>query len=73
MPWVCLLFVIVIFPDHTHLLFFYLVCTLVFRLPNFGKFDWFYATMTTSTVQEVFGKHDSPMLLSQLTGLKTYV
>ena len=34
MPWGCLRFVIVVFPDHTHLLFFllYLVCVMLLRL-----------------------------------------
>ena len=29
-PWGCLRFVIVVFPDHTHLLFFAMLCALLF-------------------------------------------
>ena len=31
-PWDCVRFVIVVFPDHTHLLFFIYVCLLCYRL-----------------------------------------
>ena len=33
-PWVCLRFVMVVFPDHTHLLFFYFFNLCVFHCPT---------------------------------------
>ena len=40
-PWGCLRFVIVEFPDHTHLLFLYLICNNTTILLSFDPFLYF--------------------------------
>ena len=60
MPWGCLRFVIVVFPDHTHLLFFYKTCNLPILLSK--KYTFFEIEMLM-----VSGKRATFLLLSEST------
>ena len=63
-PWGCLRFVIVEFPDHTHLLFLYLICNNTTILLSFDPFLYFVSTRSDLGIY--FFMEDSHYPLLQL-------